>query len=887
MIKLPEHVSRSIICGPIPVIRKWRKLAPAKLTRAERNMRFIERYCVAPEGKLQGKPVVLDIFQEAFFYAVYDNPHGTSEAYLSIGRKNAKALPLDTPIPTPNGFVNMADIEVGQHVFDSNGNPTRVIEKSDIHRNKDIYEITFDDGAKIKSCSDHQWSARIGGMDRPLKTRTTKELYRKSIETKKSIAMPIPKSVCYSEKNLDLDPYLFGVWLGDGSSSGATVYTGEQDLGHFVENLSISLGYKPVVRQDSRPGSCYTIALFDGVWNCRDPKKIRTILRKMGVLNNKHIPQDYLLASKSQRLALLQGLMDTDGHVNVGNKNPRCVFTQKNRRLCSEVLELARSLGLKASLKERLTKVNGDKYFYYQVSFNAYRDQQVFRLVRKQSLLNVRGEKEHRSSYRYIKHIEKTETVDCQCISVEAKDSLYLCGREYTVTHNTATIAMLVLVHLVGPESFRNSEIMSGARSRHQAGQVYRYASKMVMASEELSKYVRVIPSGKKLIGLPLNVEYAASSAEAKTAHGGSPVVAILDELGQVRGPQDDYVDAIITSQGAYDDALRIGISTQAPNDADLFSIILDDAKSSNDPHIVAHIYSADDDCDIMDEKQWKYANPALGNFRSEVEFRKAAEKAKRMPSYENTFRNLYLNQRVEVTSPFVSKTVWMLCGAEPAEINPDLPVWGGLDLSQRTDLTALVLAQKQSGVWQTWVYFWTPEIGVRDRAKKDRAPYELWVKSGKMNTTPGATVDYSYVAAEVVEITKELNVKGIAFDRWRIDDFKKELAKLEEDLPEEDRLILVPHGQGFKDMSPSIEALEAELLNARIAHGMHPVLTMCASNALVVYDPTKARKFEKQKSTGRIDGLVAMAMAIGIASRTEEPEDETSVYESRGLLVI
>ena len=446
---------------------------------------------------------------------------------------------------------------------------------------------------------------------------------------------------------------------------------------------------------------------------------------------------------------------------------------------------------------------------------------------------------------------------------------------------------MLTLVHLVGPEAFRNSEIMSGARSRTQAGQVYRYASKMVMASDDLSKYVRLIPSGKKLIGIPLNVEYAASSAEAKTAHGGSPVVAILDELGQVRGPQDDYVDAIITSQGAYDDALRIGISTQAPNDADLFSVIFDDAKASNDPHIVAHVYSADDDCDIMDERQWKFANPALGNFRSEVEFRKSAEKAKRMPSYENTFRNLYLNQRVEVTSPFVSKTVWVMCGAEPAEIDYDLPVWGGLDLSQRTDLTALVLAQKQSKIWHVWVYFWTPEVGLRDRAKKDRSPYELWVKSGHIRTTPGATVDYSHVAAEVVEITKGMMVHGIAFDRWRIDDFKKELSKIEDDTHEDERLILVPHGQGFKDMSPSIEALEAELLNARIAHGMHPVLTMCASNALVVYDPTKARKFEKQKSTGRIDGLVAMAMAIGIASRTEEPEDEESIYETRGILTI
>lgn len=541
MTKLPEHVLRAIICGPTPKIRNWRKVKQSNLTRAERNMKFIETFCIVPEGRLQGKPVALDIFQEAFVYSIYDNPHGTSEAYLSEARKNAK----------------------------------------------------------------------------------------------------------------------------------------------------------------------------------------------------------------------------------------------------------------------------------------------------------------------------------------------------------TALIAMLVLVHLVGPEAFRNSEIMSGARSREQAGQVYKYASKMVMDSEKLSKYIRIVPSGKKLIGLPLNVEYSASSAEAKTAHGGSPIVAILDELGQVRGNQDDYVDAIITSQGAYDNALLIGISTQAPNDADLLSVILDDAKSSKDPHIVAHLYESDEDCEIMDERQWLFANPALGKFRSEQEFRKLAAKAARMPSFENTFRNLYLNQRVEVTAPFVSKSVWVSCGGEVAEIDPSLPIWGGLDLSQRTDLTALVLAQKQNGIWQVWVYFWTPEVGLRERSKKDRAPYDQWVKAGKIRTTPGATVDYSYVAQEILDLTEGLDVKGISFDRWRIDDLKKELAKIEEDIPEEERLRLVMHGQGFKDMSPSIEALEAELLNARIAHGMHPVLTMCASNALVVHDPTKARKFEKAKSTGRIDGLVSLAMAIGIASRedeTEEPKPEHQLFFLQGL---
>ena len=155
----------------------------------------------------------------------------------------------------------------------------------------------------------------------------------------------------------------------------------------------------------------------------------------------------------------------------------------------------------------------------------------------------------------------------------------------------TATIAFIVMVHTAGPEAKLNSRINSGARSRKQAAEVYNYAAKSIQLSPTLSKVCRLIPSAKTIIGLPMNVEYSALSAEGKTAHGGSPLVAIVDEAGQITGPQDDFFDALTTGQGAYDDALLIVISTQAPTDADLFSILLDDAERSQDPSIVSHVY--------------------------------------------------------------------------------------------------------------------------------------------------------------------------------------------------------------------------------------------------------------------------------------------------------
>ena len=350
-------------------------------------------------------------------------------------------------------------------------------------------------------------------------------------------------------------------------------------------------------------------------------------------------------------------------------------------------------------------------------------------------------------------------------------------------------------------------------------------------------------------------------------------MLAILDEIGQIQGPQSAFVDAITTAQGAHKNPLLLSISTQAANDGDLLSIWIDDAKTSNDPHTVCHVYSADKDLKITDPKAWKQANPALGVFRSEDDIRKLADKANRMPSFENTFRNLNLNQRVSTVSTFVSIDAWKESGNEQSSPS-GLTAYGGLDLSARTDLTSLVLTTKDpNGKINVYPYFWTPEIGLEDRSKRDRSPYDVWAKQGFIRTTPGATVDYAYVVRDIAEILADFDIAAIAFDRWRIDIFKKEMEAQGINLP------LVPFGQGFKDMSPAIDTLESDLLNGNLKHGMNPVLTMCAANAVITKDPAGNRKFEKHKATGRIDGMVALAMARGIYEMSEEPQDVDNFY--------
>ncbi|AKQ56407.1 terminase [Bordetella hinzii] len=429
----------------------------------------------------------------------------------------------------------------------------------------------------------------------------------------------------------------------------------------------------------------------------------------------------------------------------------------------------------------------------------------------------------------------------------------------------TGLIAGLLLAHLVGPEARQNSQIVSGAMSRDQASLVFNLAAKMVQQSPRLVDLVRIIPSGKRLIGLPLNVEYRALAADGRTAHGLSPVLAILDEIGQVRGPQSDFVDAITTSQGAHEAPLLIAISTQAASDADLLSTWIDDAKTSNDPRTVCRVYEAPKDCELLDEAAWRAANPALGTFRSLADLREQMQQAARMPSMANTARNLLLNQRVSLNSPFISPDVWKANSADPVAF--DGPVFAGLDLSARTDLTALVLIGQVDGVWCVQPHFWTPKQGLQDRERRDRAPYLTWAQQGFLRVCDSAAIDYEQVASDMASILSDVDIQAVAFDRWRMDVLKRELDRLGLDFP------LVEWGQGFKDMSPALDALEAALLNEEVAHGNHPVLTWCAANATTTKDPAGNRKLDKSRQTGRIDGIQALAMAFGVATRTEQTQ--------------
>jgi phage terminase large subunit-like protein len=436
----------------------------------------------------------------------------------------------------------------------------------------------------------------------------------------------------------------------------------------------------------------------------------------------------------------------------------------------------------------------------------------------------------------------------------------------------TTLSALLLLAHLCGPERKGNAQLYSAATSRDQAALIFRLALKMVRMSARLRSAIQVKESAKELVCPTMGTHYRALSAETATAFGLNPSFVVHDELGQVRGPRSPLFEALETATGAQERPLSIIISTQAATDNDLLSILIDDALAGHDPQVTVTLFTAAPELDPFDLKTVKLANPALGKFLQRKEVMAMADSARRMPASEASFRNLILNQRIEASNPFVSTTSWRLCGGQVESLR-GVPIYAGLDLSSVSDLTAFVMIGRIGKVWHVEPTFWLPGVGLHHKAQKDRTPYDMWAKEGYLQTTDGATISYEYVAQYLFEMFQKYDIRKIAFDRWGFAHFRPWLVKAgftEQAI--EDKFV--QFGQGTQTMSPALRDLEQAIKERQLAHGNHPVLGMCAACAVIEGKDYANRKLSKNKSSGRIDGLVALTMAMGVAPLQAKPVD-------------
>lgn len=333
-----------------------------------------------------------------------------------------KCLDVNTPIPTPSGWSTMGQLKVGDRVFDDQGQPCRVTGLSPVHENHDCFRVVFDDGAVLVADADHLWEVR----ERVTSKRRDEKRVVRTIDLKPGRhKIAVTGELELPEADLPIDPYLLGVWLGDGYSASGRVCGSEADLREIVKHTG------------QKDASIYQTG--KGLWVANFPGLIGT-LRQQGLLNNKHIPVAYLRASRSQRLALLQGLMDTDG--TYSKSAGHCEFTTSKPVLATGFLELLRTFGIKGRFLTRNREIayNGGVSrgaTAYQFNFVHY-DSPVFRLARKVTAVRVpEAPQPGKYARRSIVAVTPVASVPVQCISVDSPSHLFLAGDAMVPTHNT------------------------------------------------------------------------------------------------------------------------------------------------------------------------------------------------------------------------------------------------------------------------------------------------------------------------------------------------------------------------------------------------------------------------------------------------------------------
>lgn len=431
-----------------------------------------------------------------------------------------------------------------------------------------------------------------------------------------------------------------------------------------------------------------------------------------------------------------------------------------------------------------------------------------------------------------------------------------------------------MLVHLIGPEAEVNGEIYSAATERDQAAIVFKFVVQLIRANPTLDRLLTIIESKKRVVCHGNGSFYQAVSAVAGSKMGFNPTVAIYDELAQARTPA--LFDALDTSMGARAEPLFIIISTQSPDPQHVLSENIDMGLSGEDPTTVCHLYETPEKVDVHDPKTWECANPALGDFRSLADMRSLSARAKRMPGREPAFKNLNLNMRVDAKAPLIARAEWEACIGEAAfEDGED--VYLAADLSSTTDLSGLVMVSADD-TDRVAAWAWKPEETLKEHSDRDQFRYDTLAAMGLLETSPGRTVDRDQIAMKIAELTERYNVLGLAYDRWRIEELLKAFDRiaLAAQKGDGDGLKLIDWGQGFRDMSPAVDALEVAVLDRTLEHPNHPILNFCIRNAIPVPDPAGNRKLDKSKARFRIDLAVALAMALGL-KRRERPVDNSN----------
>ena len=811
-----------------------------------------------------------------------------TSALFWVARKNAKALALDTPVPTPSGWSTMGELQPGHVVFGADGKPCNVTAVSQIYRDHDCYRLRFSNGEEVVADAGHRWLttarvdnpgvARTTNEQRLTRVRTTQEIadtlrFGARGDTNHSIAMP--KALDCADVALPVAPYTLGAWLGDGHSACARLTCDRSDV-EILDGIR-SDGW-PVREKHQTGGKASTFALSDGDRSQAARNKcLATVLRLAGLLGNKHIPAQYLRASFNQRLALLQGLMDTDGTVS---KNGRIIsFCGTNERLVSGVAELLASMGIKYSWRRNPLVCNGRPVpgIGHNLQFMAFRDElPVFRLSRKLNRMLDRAgcAVAPRSRTVQIVAAERVQSVPVRCITVDSPDHLFLFGRTMLPTHNS-TLAAAILLYCQCCEDEPGAQVISAATTGSQARIIFNVAKRMAEKSPDLRDAFGLACWANAISRIETGASFKPINAKASTQDGLNPSHIGLDEIHAHKTA--DLLNVLTSAAGARATPLYLyttteGYESPGPwSDLRMFATqLLQGVFGFDADHFLAVCFTVDKDDDDFDEAAWLKSNPlASSNPHLLTAIRKEATEARHMPSKLAEFRIKRLNRRAASADGLINIIKWNECdGRVDLDDLAQFPCWAGLDLASTTDLCAWRLVWRAHGRWITWGRRWVPTDAVKQRTARGTVPYASWVERGLITQTDGDVTDYAVVEAGIKADCLRFNPRGIGYDSWNAQELAPRLAAAE--------LPMVQFIQGPKSYHPAMQELERAYLSGALAHGGDPVLSWCASNLVARRDENMNMAPSKKRSPEKIDDMCALLMAMGVAL-SEDPKNSPS----------
>ena len=844
---------------------------------------FFARVLKHSKGKWAGQAFDLldwqwkEVIGPLFGWLRADGTRRFRTVYIEVPKKSGKALAIDTPIPTPSGWTVMGDLKRGDEVFGADGKPCRVVAVGTVEYGRPCYRVSFTDGDPIVADAEHEWAVDVLTREYQREILTTAQMSQ-AVTTRAdgalNLRIDIPPPLQTSAPSaIPIPPYTLGAWLGDGHSAAARLTCSEDAIAERINGEGVRCARARALTHNTPLYSLGSNGRSEGgKGNC-----LQSRLRAAGLLNNKHIPEVYFRAAYADRVALLQGLMDTDGYVA---ESGECEYTSIRASLRDGLVVLCRTLGLKPRSITDRARLNGrDCGPRHRIHFHPRAEFNPCSLQRKAVRAEMRDRRWRRSQTRHIAAVDAVASVPVRCIQVDRPDGMFLAGEGLVPTHNSTMLAGVGLWLLVGDKE-AGAEVYSTATKRDQAAIIHGEAIRMTEASPALARMLKINRTTHTIVYDYTQSKYAALASDSAGSEGLNVHGLIVDELHAwsdrpfwdtlrySMSARAQPITAIATTAGIFD---KTTLGWQIHEYASKIS-----TGEIDDDEWLVFIRGASQDDDPHDVAVQKYSNPSYGVTINPEELAHAVKVADDNPSEWNQLLRYRFNVWTQSSERWIQLPRWDACGGEvDLEAMTGKPCYVGVDLSGTQDLTATVYLFVDGDRYVIWPRFFCPADTAAVRAKRDRVKYDTWIREGFMEATQGDWIDHNVVLNRLLDNAKRFTICEVAVDPAFATQFMVDLA--------DNGLTVARVPQTPIQMTAPIEALERLIYAGLIAHGNNPILRWMAGNVQIVNRDNGLRFPSKKKSTEKIDGIVALLMALNRALAAARD----SVYESRGIRVL